>query len=120
MNFVPSDGSAIRRPAIGWSSISSRYVYFPPLFRLFPLPPTLHSGSSIPRSVADAPFPHQFGRGPRTCSGKAITMMEMSKLVPELVLRYNIGLADARHDWTVCNDWFVRQYDFLCTVRARK
>lgn len=47
-------------------------------------------------------------------------MMEMSKLVPELVLRYDIGLADARHDWTVCNDWFVRRYDFLCTVRARK
>jgi len=117
MSSVPSGGWETRHLGIGWSSISSRYVF--PLL-IFPAPHSpAHPRMSTRAPASLTPSP-QFGRGPRTCSGKAITMMEMSKLVPELVLRYEIGLADARHDWTVCNDWFVRQYDFLCTVRARK
>ncbi|MCJ1390938.1 hypothetical protein MMC18_003799, partial [Xylographa bjoerkii] len=50
-----------------------------------------------------------FGRGPRMCAGKQISFMELSKLIPELVLKYDITLADPRHDWTVSNGWFVKQ-----------
>ncbi|MCJ1247603.1 hypothetical protein MMC30_004818 [Trapelia coarctata] len=99
-----------------WAAHANRYVYGLDAdeFR-----PERWLGDQASRNRMEQYF-FTFGRGPRSCSGKAITMMEMSKLVPELVLRYDIGLADPRHDWTVCNDWFVRQYDFLCTVGARK
>ena len=54
------------------------------------------------------------------CAGKQISFMELSKLVPELVLRYDIKLADPRHDWTTSNGWFVQQKDYLCRITRRK
>ncbi|MCJ1322910.1 hypothetical protein MMC15_008260 [Xylographa vitiligo] len=61
-----------------------------------------------------------FGRGPRMCAGKQISLMELSKLIPELVLKYDITLADPRHDWTVSNGWFVQQSDYMCKITERK
>ncbi len=46
--------------------------------------------------------------------------MEMSKLIPELVLRFDISLANPNHDWTVYNDWFVLQKDFRVRLSERK
>ena len=34
-----------------------------------------------------------FGRGPRTYSGKPISLLEISKLGPMLVLEYDFGMA---------------------------
>ena len=65
-------------------------------------------------------YSQQFGRGPRMCAGKQISLMELSKLIPELVLKYDITLADPRHDWTVSNGWFVQQSDYMCKITERK
>ena len=46
--------------------------------------------------------------------------MELSKLIPELVLRFDIGFADPKHDWTVHSDGFVKPEDFLVRLTKRK
>ena len=54
----------------------------------------------------------QLGRGPRVCVGKSSTVMGMNKILPEIVLNFDIALSDPQHDWTVQDDWFVLQEDF--------
>ena len=54
-----------------------------------------------------------FGCGPRACVGKSLSLMEMNKLIPELVLRFDISTAEPDCDWAVHNNWFVeKQQDF--------
>lgn len=50
-----------------------------------------------------------FGAGKRTCLGKNIAILELTKLVPALLLRYNIELVDSEKEWRVINAWVVRQ-----------
>ena len=38
--------------------------------------------------------------------------MELDKLIAELVLRFDISLADPNHDWTVHDDRFIKPQDF--------
>lgn len=45
--------------------------------------------------------------------------MELEKVIAEIVTRFDISLADPERDWTVCNDWFVRQYDYNVKVKER-
>ena len=49
-----------------------------------------------------------FGAGKRTCLG-SIAMLEIHKLVPALVMRYEIRLAEPEQEWRVRNSWIVRQ-----------
>ena len=60
-----------------------------------------------------------FGRGPRTCLGKSVSLMEMNKLIPALVMSYDLNIADEKKDWTYYNDWFCRQEDFMVKVGKR-
>lgn len=46
--------------------------------------------------------------------------MELEKLVPEIMLRFDVSLADPAHDWTVYNDWFVKPHDFRVRLKDRK
>ncbi|KAL2675845.1 cytochrome P450 family protein [Phyllosticta citricarpa] len=41
-----------------------------------------------------------FGAGARTCIGRNISWMEMSKLIPTLFLRYDLQLVDPEAEWT--------------------
>ncbi|CAG8940296.1 unnamed protein product [Penicillium salamii] len=50
-----------------------------------------------------------FGAGPRTCIGKNISLLEMYKLIPSLLLRYKIEFDDPTAEWEIVNAWFVRQ-----------
>lgn len=47
-------------------------------------------------------------------------MLEMNKLIPELVLRFDIRMADPGHDWTIFDDGFVKPHDFLVKVVERR
>ncbi len=60
-----------------------------------------------------------FGAGARSCLGKNISMMEMQKVVPELLRRFEVSMEEGR-DWKVRGFWFVQQEDLICRVRARK
>ncbi|KAF4340980.1 cytochrome P450 monooxygenase oxidoreductase, partial [Fusarium beomiforme] len=44
-----------------------------------------------------------FGAGSRTCVGKNISLMEMHKVVPQLLRRYIIELADPKAEWETSN-----------------
>ncbi|OWP01607.1 cytochrome P [Marssonina coronariae] len=61
----------------------------------------------------------QFGMGSRTCIGKNISLLEIYKVVPSLLRRFEITLEDPAKDWTVHNAWFVRQYGFRTLFKKR-
>ncbi|KAH6980629.1 putative P450 monooxygenase [Ilyonectria sp. MPI-CAGE-AT-0026] len=54
-----------------------------------------------------------FGSGARTCLGKNISLMEMSKLVPQLLRSYTFKLADSNSSWKLHDFWFVRQSNMI-------
>ena len=52
----------------------------------------------------------QFGAGSRSCIGKNISLLEMTKLVPSLVRRFDFVPADDDEgEWTTRSGWFVKQ-----------
>ncbi len=66
----------------------------------------------------------QFGLGSRTCIGRHISFLEMSKLVPRLVRDFDFELAgDAGNptgSWQTRNYWFVATKDFKVRVKLRE
>ncbi|KAE8356024.1 cytochrome P450 [Aspergillus coremiiformis] len=54
----------------------------------------------------------QFGAGSRTCIGKNISLLEIYKLVPSFLRRFDVHLAQPGLQWSLWNAWFVRQYNF--------
>ncbi|KIW99468.1 uncharacterized protein Z518_11207 [Rhinocladiella mackenziei CBS 650.93] len=61
-----------------------------------------------------------FGAGSRTCLGKNISLMEMSKLVPQLLRRYHVELADPKAEWELFDYWFVQQEGLRCILARRE
>ncbi|KAL2795247.1 cytochrome P450 [Aspergillus keveii] len=49
-----------------------------------------------------------FGAGARTCIGKNISLLEMTKLVPQLVRKFDF-LPTGKAEWTTSSGWFVKQ-----------
>jgi len=62
----------------------------------------------------------QFGMGARTCIGKNISLLEIYKLIPSVLRRFEVRLEDPTKDWTVHNAWFVRQLNFRTTFHRRE
>ncbi|KAK3112406.1 hypothetical protein LTR53_011353 [Teratosphaeriaceae sp. CCFEE 6253] len=62
-----------------------------------------------------------FGLGARTCIGKNISLLEMSKVIPQMYRQFDfVPLAGGRRtQYETENVWFVKQ-DFQCMVKARK
>jgi cytochrome P450 len=62
-----------------------------------------------------------FGMGSRTCVGKNISLLEMSKLIPQLVRKFDFELEEGleRGGLKSLNRWFVKQQNFRGRVIAR-
>ncbi|KAL3485860.1 cytochrome P450 [Aspergillus germanicus] len=60
-----------------------------------------------------------FGSGARTCIGKNISLMEIGKLIPQLIRRFDFELVDPGTQAKTQNVWFVKQLDIQCRVRLR-
>ncbi|KAF3396481.1 Pisatin demethylase [Penicillium rolfsii] len=58
-----------------------------------------------------------FGLGSRTCIGKHISILEMSKLIPRLLREFEF--TPLRKNWTTQNFWFVKPTDFEVQVKRR-
>lgn len=80
----------------------------------------------------------QFGAGSRTCLGKNISLLEIYKLVPSFLRRFEVCFIRSLLDWTMMltgcwkvelekpeqewktqNHWFVRQVEFNTRFRPR-
>ncbi|PSK59404.1 Isotrichodermin C-15 hydroxylase [Elsinoe australis] len=61
-----------------------------------------------------------FGAGSRTCIGKNISLLEIGKVVPELVRRFDFELCRPGRELRTENNWFVKQMDMEVRVRVRK
>ncbi|KAI9810480.1 MAG: hypothetical protein M1827_006256 [Pycnora praestabilis] len=61
----------------------------------------------------------QFGMGARTCIGKNISLLEIYKLVPSFLRRFEIQLVNPDKEWKLHNAWFVKQLDFTTTFKPR-
>lgn len=63
-----------------------------------------------------------FGAGSRTCIGKNISLLEISKLVPQLIRKFEFAL-DAgleQREWETINRWFVKPLDFEARIKLRR
>lgn len=64
-----------------------------------------------------------FGLGSRTCIGKNISLLEISKLIPHLVRKFDFSLVDPeakRGGLTSRTTWFVKQKNFAVNVAERQ
>jgi cytochrome P450 len=62
----------------------------------------------------------QFGLGSRTCIGRHISYLEMTKLVPQIVRNFDFEIKHTDREWTVRNYWFVKPTDFYVRVKSRE
>jgi cytochrome P450 len=62
-------------------------------------------------------FP-KFGSGTRTCIGKHISLLEINKVIPQLLRQFDFSGADDR-EWKTENRWFVKP-SYSCRVSVRK
>ncbi|KAF2109828.1 cytochrome P450 [Lophiotrema nucula] len=60
-----------------------------------------------------------FGAGSRTCIGRNLSWIEISKLVPTLLLRFEIGLVDPESTPEEDCWWFVKQHGILIKLKSR-
>ncbi|KAI2628781.1 cytochrome P450 [Hypoxylon sp. NC1633] len=61
----------------------------------------------------------QFGMGSRTCIGKNISLLEIYKVVPSLLRRFDIRFKDPSQEWKLVNAWFVKQNNFHAMFEVR-
>ena len=62
-----------------------------------------------------------FGMGSRTCIGKNISLLELNKLVPQLLRQFDLVLDEElnKHEWRTVNRWFVKPQDFRGRIMLR-
>ncbi|KAK6207097.1 hypothetical protein LQW54_007526 [Pestalotiopsis sp. IQ-011] len=60
-----------------------------------------------------------FGMGSRTCLGKNISLLEIYKLVPSLLRRFELRFKDPNEEWQLVNAWFVKQNNFQAMFEPR-
>jgi cytochrome P450 len=60
-----------------------------------------------------------FGAGTRTCVGRHMAVMEMAKIVPELLRHFEVSLTYPDREWKTRNIWFVQQDGLICNLKRR-
>ncbi|EXJ91225.1 hypothetical protein A1O1_04335 [Capronia coronata CBS 617.96] len=60
-----------------------------------------------------------FGHGNRACIGKSISLLEIGKLVPQLLRHYKISFARPDLEWKISGGWFVWQDGFYVLISRR-
>lgn len=60
----------------------------------------------------------QFGAGSRTCIGKNISLLEMSKVIPQIVREFDLEFEHPDQSWEVFCSWFVWP-EYKCRVHHR-
>lgn len=61
--------------------------------------------------------------GARTCIGRHISTLEISKLIPRIVGDFNFvfpGDAPTKGEWKTTNYWFVKPKGFKVGIRIRQ
>ncbi|EUC50975.1 hypothetical protein COCMIDRAFT_21686 [Bipolaris oryzae ATCC 44560] len=61
-----------------------------------------------------------FGKGPRVCLGKHIGMMEVYKLIPAVLRRWELELDEGSREVRFRNGWFVRPVELKVKFTDRK
>ncbi|KAF9771388.1 hypothetical protein IL306_010970 [Fusarium sp. DS 682] len=74
-----------------------------------------------PRALQSNPLLQQFGQGSRTCLGKNISLMELSKAVPQIVRHFDFvpDTESGEPEYVTENVWFVKIREFHCKVFSR-
>ena len=60
-----------------------------------------------------------FGYGTRACIGKNIAILEMTKLVPTLLRRYNLEWAAEEDEWKISGYFFCKQSGVIMRLTPR-
>ncbi|KAE8149811.1 cytochrome P450 [Aspergillus avenaceus] len=76
----------------------------------------LESGPEQLQAMEKAFF--NFGAGTRSCPGKTISLLEMHKIIPQLLREFDIRTC-REPSWKTKNVWFVQQEEFICYLQAR-
>ena len=71
-------------------------------------------------AIMDRSF-FSFGGGSRACIGRYISMIEMRKIIPQLLREFEISFAEGpSQEWKVRNVWFTQQEMPKCLLRKRE
>lgn len=60
-----------------------------------------------------------FGAGSRVCMGRHISLIEIHKVVPQLLRTFTLELDPPEREWRVRNYWFTQQKGLVCRLRKR-
>ena len=60
-----------------------------------------------------------FGMGSRTCIGKHISLLEISKLIPTVVRKFDFELKMKGEEWETKEFWFAKQFGVFVTCGER-
>ncbi|KAL4813267.1 cytochrome P450 [Aspergillus spinulosporus] len=61
-----------------------------------------------------------FGAGSRTCVGKNISLIEMHKIIPQLLRDFTFRLHRPGEEWKTKNAWFVQQEGLVVDLERRR
>ena len=60
-----------------------------------------------------------FGGGSRICLGRNLSQMEVYKLIPSLLARFDIELENPDEEWWSSARWFYRVEGVICKIKHR-
>lgn len=80
---------------------------------------TVSRGALALQSSTDTCSLIQFGHGSRSCIGKNIALLEITKLVPQILRYYDVAWASPSTEWTTYSYWFCVQKDVKLRFTSR-